>query len=923
MSLSDLAGLYRTQGRYGEVEPLYRRALAIYEKAGRSEPQGLAITLDNLAEFYVAQRRYTEAEPLKKRSLAIREKALGPEHPSVAVGLQNLAALYAEQGRYGEAEPLHRRSLAIREKALGPEHPDVAFSLDELAGLYAEQGRYGEAEPLYRRSLTIREKALGAEHPHVAGTLDSLAWLALFQNDIAGAASLWGRAAAILQHRAERGLADSEGGAGKAEVQRHDYYFSGLVKMTYRLATPNPADRAKQSREMFETAQWALASDAATSLSQMATRGAAASAELADLVRERQDLVAEWQGKDQQLIAAASELPARRKPTIEKSLSDRLLAIDARLAIIDARLAKDFPNYAALAKPRPISVQDVQGQLREDEVLVLVFDTDGRFRPVPEESFLWVVTKTEVRWVRSELGTAALQSHVAALRCGLDASAWHDKGETRCRELLKVNFTAKEAEADKPLPFDVSRAHALYKGLFGEVEDLIRNKHLVIVPSGPLTQLPFQVLVTAMPRDVIAGEFEREVGRLGAELRPLSDADRNRLPGGTTGGVGVAKPVPGGPGDLAGLRVGDILLAVDQRGVAAVPEAVATIQAAGPSRTVTLQLVRDGQHIELPVTLGSLKVKDWKASLLDAATAAQTHWLIREHPITMLPAVSSLAALRRLSHPSAASRPLVGFANPLLDGPDQSYSFLVREARERLVCSDLTMPHGVALNSTRTDVGQVVLRGGVAEVEQLRSLSPLPETATELCTFAASVGAAPTDVRLGDRATEREVKALSASGALAQARIVYFATHGALAGQLTANAEPGLVLTPPTTASADDDGYLSASEIASLKLDADWVILSACNTAAAGAQSAEALSGLARAFFYAGARALLVSHWDVDSEATTVLAIATAQALARDPRLGRAEALRRAMLAMIDGKKAKYAHPSYWAPFVVVGEGGR
>jgi CHAT domain-containing protein/tetratricopeptide (TPR) repeat protein len=923
MSLSDLAGLYGVQGRSGEVEPLYRRAVAIYEKAGPSKQQALAITLDNLGECYLAQRRYAEAEQLKKRSLALREKVLGPEHPSVATGLHNLAALYAQQGRYAEAEPLDRRSLAIREKALGPEHPDVAYSLNSLAWLYGEQGRYTEAEPLQRRALAIREKALGVEHPDVAGTLNNLAWLALVQNDIAGAASLWGRATAILQHRAERGLAESDGGVGKGEVQSSDYYFSGLVKMTHRLATPDPTERAKQSREMFETAQWAHASDAATSLSQMATRAAAGSAELADLVRERQDLVAEWQGKDQRLIAAASEPPARRKPAIEKSLSDRLLAIDARIATIDARLAKDFPNYAALAKPRPISVQDVQSQLREDEALVLVFVTDDRFRPVPEETFLWVVTKTEVRWVRSELGTAALRRHVAALRCGLDASAWRDKGEVRCRELLKVNFTVKEAETDKPLPFDVSRAHALYKGLFGEVEDLIRNKHLMIVPSGPLTQLPFQVLVTAIPRNVIAGEFEREVGRLGAELRPLSVGERNRLPGGTMVGVGVAKPIPGGPGAVAGLRAGDILLAVDESGFATVSEAVATIQAAGLGRTVTLKLVRDGQHIELPVTLGSLKVKDWKPWLLDAGTAAQTRWLIRDHPITILPAVSSLSALRRLSHPSAASRLLVGFANPLLEGPDLSYSSLAREARDRQICPDRTMPHSVALNSSRTDIGQVVLRGGVAEVAQLRSLSPLPETATELCTFAASLGAAPTDVRLGARATEREVKALSASGALAQARIVYFATHGALAGQVNANAEPGLVLTPPTTASAGDDGYLSASEIATLKLDADWVILSACNTAAAGAQSAEALSGLARAFFYAGARALLVSHWEVDSDATTVLAVSTAQALARDPSLGRAEALRRAMLAMINGNKAEYTHPSYWAPFVVVGEGGR
>ena len=87
-------------------------------------------------------------------------------------------------------------------------------------------------------------------------------------------------------------------------------------------------------------------------------------------------------------------------------------------------------------------------------------------------------------------------------------------------------------------------------------------------------------------------------------------------------------------------------------------------------------------------------------------------------------------------------------------------------------------------------------------------------------------------MRLGARATEREVKALSESGQLAQYRIVHFATHGAMAGELTGTSEPGLLLTPPAEASAEDDGYLSASEIAALKLDADWVILSACNTAA-------------------------------------------------------------------------------------------
>jgi CHAT domain-containing protein len=131
-----------------------------------------------------------------------------------------------------------------------------------------------------------------------------------------------------------------------------------------------------------------------------------------------------------------------------------------------------------------------------------------------------------------------------------------------------------------------------------------------------------------------------------------------------------------------------------------------------------------------------------------------------------------------------------------------------------------------------------------------------------------------------------------------------------------------LILTPPTTATERDDGYLSASEIAQLKLDADWVILSACNTAAGSAEGAEALSGLARAFFYAGARALLVSHWAVASDATVKLITGAVGRMASDKSIGRAEAMRQSMLAMIDKGQPAETHPAFWAPFIVVGEGG-
>jgi CHAT domain-containing protein len=117
-----------------------------------------------------------------------------------------------------------------------------------------------------------------------------------------------------------------------------------------------------------------------------------------------------------------------------------------------------------------------------------------------------------------------------------------------------------------------------------------------------------------------------------------------------------------------------------------------------------------------------------------------------------------------------------------------------------------------------------------------------------------------------------------------------------------------MILTPPSTATERDDGYLSASEIAQLKLDADWVILSACNTAAGNVKGAEALSGLARAFFHACARTLLVSHYAVASDAT-------------QENWAHRRAMRKSMLALVDRGEAYEADPAFWAPFIVVGEG--
>jgi CHAT domain-containing protein len=213
-------------------------------------------------------------------------------------------------------------------------------------------------------------------------------------------------------------------------------------------------------------------------------------------------------------------------------------------------------------------------------------------------------------------------------------------------------------------------------------------------------------------------------------------------------------------------------------------------------------------------------------------------------------------------------------------------------------------------------------RGTVADVAELKTaLPPLPETATELKKVSAGVHGDPSDLFIGADATETRVK----QEKLDQFRIVYFATHGLLAGEVAdfakLNAEPALVLSLPDHPTEFDDGLLTASEVAQLKLDADWVVLSACNTASAEKPGAEALSGLARAFFYAGARSLVVSNWEVDSDSAVALMTGTFAALAADPKLSHAEALQKSMLAMINNtQRPDWADPKYWAPFVVVGE---
>ena len=234
----------------------------------------------------------------------------------------------------------------------------------------------------------------------------------------------------------------------------------------------------------------------------------------------------------------------------------------------------------------------------------------------------------------------------------------------------------------------------------------------------------------------------------------------------------------------------------------------------------------------------------------------------------------------------------------------------------RLLAIGAPTPFGTAGKQARVLGAQSYFRGGVVDASALADLPPLPGSANEVAAVSYAFGAAHATLLTGDAASEARVKAMD----LRPFSTILFATHGLVSGEMEGVAEPALVLARPI-AGEHDDGVLTASEIATLRLDADWIILSACNTAAGDRIEASAYSGLAQAFRYAGARTLLVSHWPVRDDAASFITVATiANARRGQPR---EVALQRAMLKLMDSRSIPDAGDPYiWAPYILLGATG-
>lgn len=287
-------------------------------------------------------------------------------------------------------------------------------------------------------------------------------------------------------------------------------------------------------------------------------------------------------------------------------------------------------------------------------------------------------------------------------------------------------------------------------------------------------------------------------------------------------------------------------------------------------------------------------------------------WLIKQAAITHIPSLSAWLSVKQFGKSKSAAEPMAAWGDPQFSASKQLAS-----ATRGL--SSSTRQVVLTRSSSVVDLEKEDVRGAI----RYGDIPSLPETRDELLAIAKILNANPKrDLHLGVQASKASVLKSSLDGELLKKRVIAFATHGLMAGDLPNLTQPALALASTGDEKRDPLGaLLTLDEVLGLKLNADWVILSACNTAAADGKADEALSGLARGFFYAGSRSLLVTHWAVESSSAKELTTATMKNYVANPTQKKAESLRQAMLAVM--AKPQYQHPAFWAPYALVGDGGR
>lgn len=870
---------YLALGRVAEAAEAARRLPAVAEGFDPLDP-------DRIGSVIAAARALQAAgDPQPGKGLAdLLELVRKPDGRRVVfapVILQFIAGLDVMQGRTALREAMLREALSLASLLLPANHGLSAGILADLGDIMLMQGRLAEGEALSRRALGIYQAKPGTEPASIVPAALRLASTLNFAGRPAEALPL------------ARMAADMVRGQPTATAMLPNA-LSTLALIQSALGRSEPA------RQAVEEAQAAIA-------------GLPAGHPMRVAVATIAGRVAHEAGRYPEAVKgyerAVAELDAREAGRSDRQIwmAHHGLAL-ARMLAGDATGARAAIRDAATALGRVLAVDAGElgdGSAGEQRSARATFELqatlavpDGLPQPASAEAYAavqWAVSTAAARALaqvgaRFGAGTGDLAALVRKRQDLIETWKAKDRallGTVGRAEAEQIALSRKLRDEIAALRRSIQEIDGQLAVEYPNFADLTHPRPLpleetqaLIRPDEALIQFvvtPVETIVVAVTRE---GSTAYRAPLAAADLTAAVARLRRTLdPSGTTRAAESAF----GEDVATGLPSFDRGTA-HQLWTRLIGPALPTI--AGKRH---LLVVPDGALTSLP--LGVLVTEPPAGDDADPAALRATAWAIRRYALTTLPSISSLKALRVVTRRAEASEPLRGFGAPKLIG---------------------------AAGATRS--AGALFRGRLADPEAVRGLAPLPGTEAELRGLAAALRAPPDAVTLGEAATETAVKRAK----LGSARIVVFATHGLVTGELRGLTEPALVFTPPDTATEEDDGLLTASEAARLDLSADWVVLSACNTAAGdGTPGAEGLSGLARAFLFAGARAILVSHWPVRDDAAKLLTTETFAALAADPALDRAEALRRASERLLDtDADPTLAHPSAWAPFVVVGEGG-
>lgn len=916
-------------GKAQEAEKLARAMLEAAEKSDGPESLAAARAHLPLAYALFALGRGPEAVALLGEQVALTEAASGADSSEAVKArsvhtsaMTTLADQYESQGNFIAAEPLLEAIIANYSRFRPESDPDLLRFRSRLAINIKDQGRPAEAEPIMRRTVELMEQHLGADDSTTLSGINNLGRIIEAQMD------RHAEAYALYKEARDRGAAKL--GPDNPEVLVFAQNMGASLMYQQRIAEAVPV-----IRDTLERRRRVLGADHRETIYSMS--------DLATALTFGDDPTTAgpvWE----EAIARAQNVLGPEHPHTTQIRNGYALYLDRVGTSPDAALAEARASAAAIRARRNALGLDPRGQrslstfteqdafyfklllhtLRQSgdadpgitlpRRVALLSEAIGAMQEAMENPANMAVIRRAAERAAAERGPGL--ERLAAERQDL-SEAWGRAAEARRAALAgnagAAQLTAIEAE-QASLEQGIAAIDARFEKDFPDFFSLLRPTPVTATDlRDMLKATPDEAVLMVLPTPfgthmiaISATDMNWEVSDLPEQVIEVA-VKRLRWDLGASVDVTPAE-------EDEWLNEGEGAYPFDRTMAFGLYR-----QLVEPVENVLkgkrhVYVVAGGSLSSLP--FGVLVTEQPQGADGDPANLRATKWLADKYALVQLPSLQSLTFLRRFGKAvTGKTDGFLGFGDPVLQG----------RAQQRGGGNGVRGSRGGAIPvaAAYRDSGP----GGQPTVDlaALKALARLPGTAVELEKMRQVLGAPASAVMMGSKATELAVKKAD----LERASVIAFATHGLLAGEIDGSSEPGLVFTPPDVATPDNDGLLTMSEIAALRMNADWVILSACNTAAGdGSQGASGLSGLARAFFLAGAQSLLASHWPVRDDVAAQLTVRAIAIGKEDPTLSRAEALQRAMREIRndpshDTDNDTWAHPNAWAPFTLIGDASR